>query len=128
MEKITIEVEDYSKVSDGYHTIQELYDHRIALYIAFCQAKVEHWATLRVGANLGVPAHWECWRSKLHADGTSYDGWFILGMTKGPGTDISYHLPLSYWDATGFAETLERGREWDGHTSADVLERIAKHH
>lgn len=127
MEKITIEVEDCSKVSDGYHTIKELYDHRIQLYISFCQSKVEHWATLRT-SHLGVPSNWECWRSKTHADGTMYEGWFVLGMTKGAGTDISYHIPLEYWEATGFAETLEKGRDWDGHTSKDVLERLAHHY
>ena len=32
-DKITIEVSDLSKVSDGYRTIAELYDHRCLLFI-----------------------------------------------------------------------------------------------
>ncbi len=64
------------------------------------------------------------WRSKAHSDGTTYDGWFILGIAKAKGYQITYHLPMSEWENTEFAETLETAPEWDKHTSADVLERI----
>ena len=37
---------------------------------------------------------------------------------------ITYHLPLSKWEETGFAETLEKAPEFDGHTPDDVLEII----
>ena len=37
-DKITVEVSDLSKVSDGFHTIQELYEHRVILFIALCKA------------------------------------------------------------------------------------------
>ncbi len=122
MEKITIEVEDYSKVSDGYHTIPELYDHRIALYIALCKAKQDFCCH-------GDPRN-NCsdkivWRSKLHSDSSSYEGWFILGIHRIKGKQITYHIPLSYWDETEFAETLKKAPKWDGHTSADVITRIS---
>ncbi len=114
MEKITIEVEDYGKVSDGYHTIEELYDHRITLYIALC------WAIFNDEEN-DTPV----WRSKIHSDGSSYDGWYILGLGKEKNSQITYHIPLARWNDTDFlGETLEKAPEWDGHTSADVLARL----
>lgn len=96
-------------VSDGYHTFDELYDHRITLYIALCR-------------NIAPNSH--VWRSKLHSDGSAFEGWFILGIEKNVGNQITYHLPLACWSETEFAETLEKAPEWDGHTPADVLARL----
>lgn len=101
-------------ISDGYHTMDELYKHRITLYIALCRD---------IHANNFEDI---VWRSKLHADGSSFDGWFILGIYKEKGKQITYHLPLSKWDECAFAETLERGPEWDGHTPTDVLKRLSE--
>jgi len=64
------------------------------------------------------------WRSKAHHDGSAWEGWFIIGIGKDTGSQISYHLPLSRWEETSFAETLDRAPEWDGHTSDDVLQRL----
>ena len=64
------------------------------------------------------------WRSKLHADGTMYDDMFIMGIGKEPGSMVTYHLDMDRWEETNFAETLDKAPEWDGHTSADVLERL----
>lgn len=110
------EVASLADVSDGYHTIAELYEHRITLYIALCHCRQD---ALNIEGNVG-----DVWRSKLHSDGTSFEGWFILGIGKEQGQQITYHLPLSRWDETNFAKTLDRAPEWDGHTSADVLERL----
>lgn len=103
--------------SDGYHTFTELYEHRIALFIALCRARSED------DKFYGID---EIWRSKLHSDGTSFEGWFVMGIGKDLGDQITYHLPLSKWEETDFAETLEQAPEFDGHTSADVLERLKK--
>lgn len=105
--------EDIS-VSDGYHTFDELYEHRIILYLAFCRKMYEQ-----------LPFN-EVWRSKLHSDGTIFDGWFVLGIYDKPGKQITYHLPIKYWSDTEFAETLDQAPVFDGHTSADVLERLKK--
>lgn len=99
-----------SEVSDGYHTFAELYEHRHALWLAVCR----FWS----GYSCVV------WRSKLHADGTMFDDSFILGIHKAPGSQITYHLPLRLWDAADFADTLDCAPPYDGHTSADVVERI----
>lgn len=107
---------------DGYHTFAELYDHRIQLWITLCSS-LDTMNTALESVKAPIPLI-EIWRSKLHHDGTSFDGWFILGMYKEKGKQISYHLPLHRWDDTDFAETLEKAPEWDGHTSDDVLARI----
>lgn len=108
--------------SDGYHTFSELYDHRHALFIAFCHQlyKVSN-ATAGRYHNLDSGP---IWRSKLHSDGSKDEGWFILGINHLAGEQISYHLPLSLWNDTGFAKTLETAPEFDGHSPQEVLKRI----
>lgn len=103
------------EVSDGFHTMDELYDHRITIYIALCKAIVEKGST-RDAARV--------YRSKVHADGSIFEGWFIVGIDKEAGKQISYHLPLERWDETDFITEIDRAPEWDGHTPADVLMRL----
>jgi hypothetical protein len=64
------------------------------------------------------------WRTKLHHHGTGYEGWFILGIGEEKGKQISNHLPLSKWQETNVAPTLDCAPEWDGYTPYDVLERL----
>lgn len=105
---------------DGYHTFDELYDHRITLFIALCRI-------IKAGCSEGCGnSGIEVWRSRLHHDGNGYEGWFIMGLELEPGKQITYHLPLSRWEETDFADTMERAPEFDGHTSDDVLERLKK--
>lgn len=94
------------ETADAHHTKDELYEHRHHLFAL---------------ATRGLP----CWRSRLHADGTGYEGWFLVCATLPTDATISYHQPDRLWSLFDHAETLERGRAWDGHTSADVLTRIA---
>lgn len=107
---VLIKESDTNKISDGYHSFGELYEHRVTLFIALCR----HYKKFRV------------WRSKLHHDGSSFDGWFIMGIGMDKGYQISYHLPMSKWEETSFVETLEKAPEWDGHTSDDVIQRLKK--
>lgn len=53
---------DPSKVSDGYHTFEELYDHRCLLFIQL------------IGL---LPAF--SFASYCHSDETVWEGWFIAG-------------------------------------------------
>lgn len=108
---------EVENVSDGYHTFKELYEHRITLYIALCK-NVEY-LDVEMGKGGGIT-----WRSELHSDGTKFKGWFILGINYEKGKQITYHLPMSRWNDTKFARTLDKAPEWDGHTPQDVLERI----
>lgn len=96
---------DAGLVSDGYHTFDELYVHRCALFVALANTHVDI-----------------SWKSLKHSDGSSFAGWFIAGMHL-PTGDITYHLPIKMWDLI-LALALESAPEWDGHTSADVLSRI----
>lgn len=109
---------------DGYHTFDELYEHRIRLWIAVCKS---HDRAER--AEDGGPwstSFSDAWRSRKHSDGSAFDGWFLLGLFDSPGEQITYHLPDRFWGACDFAVTRDTAPEFDGHTSADVLERLAK--
>jgi hypothetical protein len=107
MDKITIEC-DTGNVSDGFHTFNELYDHRCYLFIALMQQRPEL-----------------SWRAKQHEDGTLISGWFIAGMDL-PSAPITYHLPFSMWPLLDNhnIKTLDKAFKWDGHTSIDVIHRL----
>lgn len=103
---------------DGYHTFEELYEHRIELFVALC-SQLDWLDTELLGRN-----YYYIWRSQKHSDGTQLEGWFLLGIGREKGKQITYHLPMSKWDETDFAETLDQAPEFDGHTSDDVLFRL----
>jgi hypothetical protein len=105
--------------SDGYHTFNELYEHRFSLFIALCKELLYN-SRYQTGWSANI------WKSLKHSDNTNYEGWFIMGIGKQKGEQISYHLPLKYWDKTNFATVLEKAPEFDGHSSNDVLIRINK--
>lgn len=101
---------------DGYHTFSELYDHRIRLYIELCFL-VDEVSSLR-------GQEYVTWKSKKHSDGSEYEGWFVLGINKPYGEQVTYHLPNKYWDELFSIDTLDLAPEFDGHTPDDVLERL----
>lgn len=103
---------------DGYHTFEELYDHRFTLYIALCRKMAP--------TNKHLLSYGFVWRSKQHHDGDGFEGWFVLGIGEKAGYQITYHIPLERWNETEFAKTLDKAPEWDGHTSDDVLQRLKK--
>ncbi len=110
---------------DGYHTFDELYDHRVTLFIALCRVlNRESEENHARGAGDMMYRNGGIWRSKLHDDGSKFDGWFVLGIRTDGTKQITYHLPLSRWDETGFAYTFEKAPKWDGHTSDDVIKRL----
>ena len=109
--------EERGKISDSYHTIEELYEHRIELFIALCRLQQKY-------NNDAGKGKAPVWKSKLHSDGTGFEGWFIMGISDVAGDQITYHLPMSKWDWCFFAETLDKAPHWDGHNSKDVLNRL----
>lgn len=112
---------DVSKVSDGYHTFEELYDHRATIFIALCRRIEREW----VYGYAGIQP--EIWCSKNHSDGTVNPDWFLLGINRKRGKQITYHLPIKFWPAVQkFATVLKRAPCWDGHSSQDVLVRLSK--
>lgn len=108
--KLTIPCE-VGEISDGYHTFNELYEHRCVLFLALMKCNVER-----------------SWVSKKHHDESCFEGWFIAGMNL-PTGPITYHLPMKYWDTIldkVCCEILNCAPPWDGHTSNQVIERIFK--
>lgn len=102
---------DTNKISDGYHTFKELYDHRVNLFIIVCKYITLH--TL-------IPI----WRSIKHSDGSVYKDWFLLGIHKDSGKQITYHVHIDLWPKCHFSETLDKAPDYDGHSSQDVLDRL----
>ncbi len=96
-------------VSDGFHTMDELYDHRMALNIALFHC-------------IHSAKYWKVMKSKLHYDGTMFEGYFIVMMIIGI-RQISYHYKLEHWDKFQIPE-VEKTPPYDGHTSQDVIERL----
>lgn len=101
---------DIGENSDGYHTFNELYEHRHLLFLSLIKL-----------------APYRAWYSKYHDDGSSIDGWFVAGLHL-PHGDITYHLPMSKWDLIGQTDAvlIRYAPKWDGHTSNNVLERLGK--
>lgn len=104
---------DAGEISDGYHTFNELYEHR---YLLFCGVAALAWSKGRQ----------YCWKSRTHwIDGNLepvWDGWFVAGIEIG-GKMITYHLPLEYWSLFNGIDRL-KAPPHDGHTSLDVIERL----
>ena len=93
--------------SDGYHTFNELYDHRAKLFSVIVRCFKDR-----------------AWKSKLHHDGTMYEGMFIVGIET-PQGQATYHYDVDpYWNVFDCKE-LARAPEWDGHTPEQAISRIA---
>ena len=97
----TQEVQRVGQVSDGSHTFDELYYHRMMLFAVICSVYKEH-----------------AWKSWQHNDGTMYDDYFIVGVTT-PDGDFSYHYHKDWWHIFG-VKAVEKAPKWDGHTADDV--------
>jgi len=111
-------MEDKGNISDGYHTFNELYEHRITLYIALCK---------QIGQQPYDSNRHAVWRSKRHSDGEVCFGTgtqFVLGIGIRSGEQITYHIPIERWKECDFADTRIMAPEWDNHTSQDVINRL----
>lgn len=102
--------ESRRQISDGYHTMEELYLHRNALFVALLRS------------NPG-----SAWRARKQDDGVEQPGWFLAGMRMTAG-EISYHLPEECWELLDGAQiqTLDKAPPFDGHSSWDVLFRLQR--
>ena len=88
-------------ISDGYHTFGDLYHHRAVLFSMVCRLLKEN-----------------SWKSKIHDDGTMFDGMFITGVST-PEGQYTYHYNMEYWDMYDVKE-LEKAPEYDGHKPEDI--------
>lgn len=94
-------VSDLGEMSDGYHTFNELYYHRMILFATIC--------------NQNYDIAWKSWK---HHDGTMYDDYFIVGIETSKG-QYSYHYHKDYWDIFKCCEHIT-APEWDGHQPSDI--------
>lgn len=95
------------EISDGYHTFDELYYHRMILFSIICNQNKD-----------------KAWKSKLHADGTMFDeDSFVCGIET-PEGQYTYHYKLDYWDMFKIKE-LDLAPEWDGHQPKDITRLLS---
>lgn len=96
------EIKINGSTSDGYHTFDELYEHRHFLFINLCLLQPEK----------------ASWTSE------HYEGWDLLRLYL-PAGQISYHIPKRLRFL--YEHLIEnRDDEWDGHTPEVVLARLAE--
>ncbi|HFI0423654.1 TPA: hypothetical protein ACGOWZ_000199 [Streptococcus suis] len=97
---------DKGAIFDGFHTFEELYYHRMVLFSVICNTYPDR-----------------AWKSKLHHDGSMYDGFFVVGMQT-PEGQYSYHYKLDYWEWFGVKEVAQ-APQWDGHQASDVVRLLS---
>ena len=125
------EIDNIGQVSDGYHTFDELYDHRIILYLSLLSYMNDDYrGTYHDDGRYDHSSQsYKVWYSDTHFDGSKWDGWLIVGCVNNETQEqISYHINSSYeylLKARGF-DKFDKGVEWDGHTSEDVMDRLTK--
>lgn len=103
--RVSIQVESLDDVYDGYHTINELYDHRCALFVLLAITVKD---TYQV-----------CYKIDQQSP-----GWFILYI-ESPFGQISYHIPNKMLpNVIESGVVLDQNHEWDGHTSKVALQRL----
>lgn len=95
-------VDDLGKMSDGYHTFDELYYHRMMLFAVVCKQNID-----------------KAWRSWKHHDGTMYEDYFIVGVYT-PGGQYSYHYHKDHWNLFDGVWEYKKAPEWDGHKPEDI--------
>lgn len=97
------------QTSDGYHTFDELYDHRRALTAAL--------------AVTSPPSR--TWRSRRHHpdDGAIFEGYFIVGIELPQGV-ITYHYANQYWDDFRSVQELSHAPKWDGAPPSSTVTRL----
>ncbi len=96
------DVENIGDISDGSHTFNELYYHRMVLFSIICNQNKE-----------------KAWKSFKHNDGSMYDDYFIVGITTEKG-QYSYHYHKEFWDNFEVKE-LEFAPKYDGHKPSDII-------
>lgn len=95
-------LDDKSLISDGSHTFDELYYHRMVLFSIIC--------------NQNKKVAWKSWK---HDDDTMFEDYFIVGVTTTEG-DYSYHYHKDHWGKFNVKQLLN-APPWDGHEPKDII-------
>ena len=93
---------NFKNVTDGYHTFDELYYHRMIMSSIIFEMYSDY-----------------AWKSWKHADETMFDDSFIVGVTIPNVGDYSYHYHAENWDMFKVKE-VEFAPEYDGHKPSDI--------
>lgn len=103
IQKEILRLKNKGDLSDGYHSYNELYKHRMILFSIICNQNQE-----------------VAWKSRLHHDETMFDieDYFIVGIDT-PQGQFTYHYQMEYWDLFDVKE-LDKAPEYDGHTPDDI--------
>lgn len=105
-EGLTLKQDAEGDTSDGSHTFEELYYHRMLLFSMVVNMFKER-----------------AWKSWLHDDGTMFDDYFIVGVETDEG-QFTYHYHKDHWNMFDCKE-LDTAPEWDGHTSSDITRLLS---
>lgn len=112
--------------SDGLHTFDELYRFRLLYNAALFNewAISDAWTESYRDQPLSTDHNFEVHKSTRHNDGELCfgGGWFIV-MAQLPTGQISNHYELKDWHLFNIPER-DVAAEWDGHTAADVANRL----
>lgn len=92
-------------LSDGYHTFDELYEHRHHLFLCL----VRQMPSLK--------------RWLIH---DHFEGWDLIAVDLPLIGQISYHLPIRLRPHYRTFAWSSEPYQWDGHTSEDVIKRLEK--
>ena len=95
------------EVSDKWHTFDELYYHRMILFLVIQKEYPEL-----------------AWKSKQHHDGTMFDDSFVVGIET-PEGQYSYHYNLEHWDLFKDIKELDKAPEFDGHKPSDITRLLS---
>lgn len=94
-------------ISDGYHTFDELYYHRMILF------------SLLLNSHPGIS-----WKAKKHHDGTMFDDESFICGIETPKGQYTYHYHLEHWDTFKVKE-FEFAPEYDGHKPSDITRLLS---
>lgn len=93
-------------ISDGYHTFDELYEHRRILFSIIC--------------HINKDLAWKSWK---HSDGTMFDDSFIVGIET-PEGQYTYHYNSKFWNEFNVKE-LSNAPEYDGHKPKNITRLLS---
>ncbi|MFA1509956.1 hypothetical protein ACDN41_12070 [Priestia aryabhattai] len=106
MAKFEFEVDKIGDVSDGYHTFNELYYHRMMLFLVICKTYKN-----------------KAWKSWKHDDGSMFNNSFIVGVET-PEGQYTYHYNKNFYELFDVKE-LEFAPKWDGHEPKDITRLLS---
>lgn len=105
---------------DEYHTMHELYQHRMALNIMLFKMMFKLDEQVREQKAYTDPL---ICKSLFHYDGTMFKDYFVVCAYTIQG-QISYHYKLKHWDKFDIPAMDKLPRPYDGHSSLDVIDRL----